>query len=394
MGDFLVTNPLTGDQALVGGAAGGWPKRDYRWTEELAGKTLPATKVDEILTSLEQDLAAQHMVFPDQKRLLRRCVTALLVGHLVLQGPPGSGKTTLARALARAFKVQLISSTATSDWSPFHVVGGLQPDRSGGFTSTLGVVPSAALKCAEILRETEREGSDDLVAAWLLIDEFNRADVDKAIGSLYTMLSSCDPKHMRDTPLELWFEDNEASKRLWVPARFRIIGTMNDLDTNYVSPMSQGLRRRFQFVTVNVPPRGGSKEEPVSAELDQAFLGASGWLVNTYGEGLAHPKPDDAEVRAALSTLQKVVDGLRYPSEAGADGWPVGTAQVVDVLKNYLLALELDNALDSAVADRMVAQMNTLTQSQYAAFRNVFESNSLSTSTRELDHLFRPYTVN
>lgn len=383
-------NPLTGEQASVAAAAG-WTPRDYRWTEHEAGRTLLHTDVDVLVARVTATLNAQHVVLPDQDVLLRRCVTALLVGHVILQGPPGTGKTTLARALAEAFEVELTPSTATSEWSPFHVVGGLQPDTGGGFEPRLGFVPQAALRCAELARTANGDPSITPGGCWLLIDEFNRADVDKAIGGLYTLLSSCDPTHTRQTPIELWFEQEDAASRLWVPALFRVIGTMNDLDTNYVSPMSQGLRRRFQFITVGVP-EPASAQSGLTEEMKQAFEGATQWLSNTYN--MTRGNIGDPTIDTALDSLQKVVSGLRHPDEAGVESWPVGTAQVVDVIRSFLVMdPNRSDALDMAVADRLVGQMNTITEAQYNEFRGLFDQAGWVLARRELDHIWKPYAT-
>lgn len=383
-------NPLTGEQAIVA-AAGGWVPRDYRWTEAEAGRTLPETDVAALVKRVDTSLAAQHVILPDQDLLLRRCVTALLVGHVILQGPPGTGKTTLARALAEAFQVELMAATATSEWSPFHVVGGLQPDTGGGFEPRLGFVPQAALRCAELSRKADGDPAAESAGCWLLIDEFNRADVDKAIGGLYTLLSSCDPSHTKKTPLELWFEQEDAAVRLWVPALFRIVGTMNDLDTNYVSPMSQGLRRRFQFITVGVPG-AAAKGEGLTEETQTAFEGASQWLFDTYA--ITRGDATDETIGAALSSLQQAVSGLRHPEAVGVDSWPVGTAQVVDVLRSFLLmGPDEANAMDMSVADRLVGQMNTITEAQYKAFGALFDKVGWVLAKRELDHMWKPYST-
>jgi len=364
----------------------------YLWTRPLTGVALANTDVDGLAARVAAHLDRNHITYPDQETLVRRCVTGLLVGHLILQGPPGTGKTTLARALADAFEVHLFPSTATSEWSPFHVVGGLRPRKDGGLDSALGVVPQAVLDCAERVRAAEGESpsgdEDGLGATWLLIDEFNRADIDKAIGSLYTLLSSCEPSHLDQTPIDLWFEDGPADRSLWVPARFRILGTMNDLDTSYVSTMSQGLRRRFQFITVGVPSEGATTGSPIAEELTTALAGARASLAETYGVSVG----ESDDLTSGLGRLQRLVDGLRRPTNN--DGWPVGTAQVVDVLKSYLLiGPHHEYALDESVAQRLVGQMTMLSQGQYDTFKTLLQGELLTLSVRELEHVYRPYAV-
>lgn len=386
----------TAAQSLLANAAEYVPPPDYTWTQDVSTQPLPDTNIASLTADVEGLLNSQHILLPNQTQLIQRCVSALLVGHLILQGPPGTGKTSLARALARAFEAELTTTTATSEWSPFHVVGGLRPNAKGGLEPALGAVSSAVLACAETVRDSLAEvasaSAAGPAATWLLIDEFNRADIDKAIGSLYTMLSSTDPAHVASTPLELWFADDSKCQKIWVPARFRIIGTMNDLDTNYVSPMSQGLRRRFQFITVGVPTTVATAEQPISEEVDQAFAGALAWLTATYSD---HPSVARSDVEDALASLQRILDGLRRPASKGVLGWPVGTAQAVDVLKVLLLSDTPGNreSLDLAIADRLVAQMNTINKAQYEGFAELFERENLATATRELRHLYRPYTT-
>lgn len=369
--------------------------RDLRWTEDLADRAIPEHDVAVVTDRALALLGAEHLTFPDQDVLVRRCVSALLAGHLVLQGPPGSGKTSLARVLTYAFHMELKVCTATSEWSPFHVMGGLRPNVDGGLEAVLGEVPSAALACAQTIRDLEggagQSPDDDeaAVGTWLLIDEFNRADIDKAIGSLYTLLSSTEPAHLQRTPLDLWFETDEARKRLWVPSRFRIIGTMNDLDTSYVSAMSQGLRRRFQFITVGIPASGATESEPISVELRQALAVANNSLFQSYQRSAV----SEADLQDALVKLQRVIDGLRRPADV--IGWPVGTAQVVDVIKALILvSLDGDlSALDEAVAHRLVGQLSTISKAQHDVFGGLLRAEGLDLAATELDHVYQPYAV-
>lgn len=386
------------------------------WTKEVCEYPLPNPDPQAITQVVLADLAAKHVELPDAEQLVRRCVTALLVGHLILTGPPGTGKTTLGRALAKGFNSQLIEATATSEWSPYHVVGGFRPNAEGGLSPAYGKVVEAALLCAQLVRtaanaEAEGDGKsadqahapDRTVpgptreAAWLFIDEFNRADIDKAIGSLYTLLSSCDPEHLRDSPVDLWFETQPDSRNLWVPARFRIIGAMNDLDTSFVNRISQGLTRRFQFITVGVPRIVGTPDQTVTSELEHAFAGAHSWLDRTYGSSITVNPLDQvrSSVSGQLEKLQQVIDSLRHP--ASASPWPIGTAQVVGILRVLLLTLSADpseaadRALDLAIADLIVPQMAGVDEDQEAAFRSTLDRLDLPAAKAALEHVVNPH---
>ncbi|WP_314174744.1 AAA family ATPase [Streptomyces winkii] len=377
------------------------------WTRDVCHYPLSDVNVDALTRQVLDSLEQVYMVLPDAERLVRRCVNALLVGNLVLQGPPGTGKTTLARLLAEAFEVALFQTTATSEWSPYHVVGGFRPSADGGLTAAHGTVTQAALHCAHTVRqdvqgegEAGEESLSGYQATWLFIDEFNRADIDKAIGPLFTILSSCDANHLRATPVDLWFESDPTRRQLWIPARFRIIAAMNDLDTSFVNQISQGLTRRFQFVTVGVPTERASADLAVTTELRHALASAHRWLHETYGHTqtlhIDSLNKASLECEDGLKKLQRTVDGLRQPDSG--PGWPVGTAQVVDVLKLVLLqwasnpAGDIMTVIDEAVADRFVPQMADLGDELHT-FAALFQAENLTIASQALRHLADPHHI-
>ena len=64
--------------------------------------------------------------------LVDRALIALLSGgHLLIEGPPGVGKTTLAQALAMSFGGSFRRIQMTSDLLPSDITGALRPDANG-----------------------------------------------------------------------------------------------------------------------------------------------------------------------------------------------------------------------------------------------------------------------
>ncbi|MFC8269656.1 AAA family ATPase [Streptomyces cinereoruber] len=386
----------------------------FEWTREYSNQAFEKVDVRSLVESVKDLADARDLVLPDADSLIERCVVALLSGHLVLQGPPGTGKTTLARVLAEAFSADTVMTTATADWTTYEVIGGLRPTHNGMLEPVLGAVPKTALSCAEKMRVFSMAGTgdsqeglpdSDTNARWLIIDELNRADIDRAIGGLYTVLSSTDGRHLQATPIDLWFEQNPNRRRLWVPGRFRIIGTMNDVDTSFVNSLSQGLTRRFQFVYVGVPTA-----DQVDAEIELCQRQAQAWLEAQY-PALAI-SGDDVKSQEALfeigKTMRSIFTWLRYgdqkTSTSSVASWPIGTAQAVDLWKAVLLTLTSDpeikhealvRALDASFADRIIPQMGTLRASHIAQIQEHFDSehDALHETRRAIRHLRNTQSV-
>jgi MoxR-like ATPase len=180
-------------------------------------------------------------------------VAALASGkHVVLTGPPGTAKTTLAQAASKAATSLgmcdgYLLTTATADWTTYETIGGLHPTADNNLEF--------------------REGHFlDAISAqqWLVIDELNRSQFDRAFGQLFTVLSG-QPVTLPYTrpgersPLTLWPpgepapESDEAVLR--IPPEWRIIATMNVFDKNLLFEMSYALMRRFAFIEVPSPAR-------------------------------------------------------------------------------------------------------------------------------------------
>lgn len=203
--------------------------------------------------NLKQEVKQEELYFKDRERLFQRITTSLKNGkHVIFTEPPGTGKLKLAKKVVESYvgkKYEMV--TATSDWSTFDTIGGYKPDKEGKFNFSDGVF----LECF-------KDEENDPRNFWLVIDEINRADIDKAFGSLFSALTG-DPitlnfksengKNIRIKPEK---EDEKiiTSEHTYViPKHWRIVVTMNTFDKTSLYEMSYAFMRRFAFVPVSVP---------------------------------------------------------------------------------------------------------------------------------------------
>ncbi len=171
--------------------------------------------------------------------------------HIILIGPPGTGKSKLAKMVCEHYKgkEKYIMSTANSDWSTFDTIGGYFPSSDGKLEFKTGIF----LKCFR-----DEEGNAD--NKWLIIDEINRADIDKAFGSLFSALTGDNitlPFEMNGKPVKVIgnpdAEIPDTPNCFVIPEDWRIIATMNTFDKSSLYEMSYAFMRRFAFIPVGVP---------------------------------------------------------------------------------------------------------------------------------------------
>lgn len=286
---------------------------------------------------------------------------ALQSGHLILQGPPGTGKSSLARALCSAFNASVLPVTAHEDWTVFEVIGRLElklgNERTEEIQPVNGFFTEAAIRCAGNVVKHFDDATEPQ-AEWLLIDELNRSYFDKAFGELFTVIGT-------DEPLPITLPHQRINNReLVIPRRFRIIGTINSLDRQFVNNLSQAIRRRFTFVTVDIPSKRSAGEEWSLEPAESASLAIREFqvVVNRAIDRIARrvTSLEPSQLEATKTTLRQkcnsewlesikslfnLIEGVRYVSD-GEDypHIPVGTAQLIDTVELFLNRVVMEPA--------------------------------------------------
>ncbi|MEZ6014329.1 MAG: MoxR family ATPase [Planctomycetota bacterium] len=113
-----------------------------------------------VAQALREVRAALEVILRGKERALELALACLIArGHLLLEDVPGTGKTTLARALAGAFGLRFARVQFTSDLLPSDVLGGIVPDGVGGLLHRPGPVFTEVLLADELNRTPPRTQS-------------------------------------------------------------------------------------------------------------------------------------------------------------------------------------------------------------------------------------------
>ena len=317
---------------------------------------------------------SDELLVPESKII--EIVTALASGrHVLLAGPIGTGKTRLAQIIPRVFWESIggyysEDYTATSDWSTQDVIAGIFPKMSNEkpiYEIQNGcVVETVVQNWENKLDGGNRCYSDSSRGTWLIIDEFNRADIDKAFGQLFTALRTRSLKIPTD-------KQGISYKNLKIPEDYRIIGTLNTADKHFLFQLSDALKSRFAYIEVDIPSR-----KDFEAEIYYAMKNAIGELDEGNYESLIVLDHDNKKLDVANSDedffnrirqAYLFLDLVRIFKK-------LGTAILKLVYQNLLVGTKITGdsklALDNSLKSTLIPQLENLPRSALGSIQALY----------------------
>jgi MoxR-like ATPase len=378
------------------------------WTDEEDDDDvfISTKEVNSVEVNYDIDLAPIFDQLSISKKTLNQINVNLESGrNIILFGAPGCGKTKVATLLLELLcggmtlkdgeeRPNFSIVTANAEWDNYDIVGGVAPKvdeytREISYEFRDGCVTQAVKACLRSLKRLGRPHH-------LIIDEFNRANIDEAFGKLFTIFE------YRDTQPLLTTEENRGDP-LYVPRQFRIIGTMNVQDKNTLFDIGHALMRRFAFIEVGLPDKEDEfTRMPYFVELRSKEIGIT--LKGEEGDKSMFKGDPDGLAEAEYCKLMKLLEEDPVPEEGiemsvGVRTYrKIGTAQVIDCVIWCLKAsgdYSKKDAMEDAIVANLLPQLENLEKAQLSNMykRAVEVFGERSKVARAMDRMLKSTTL-
>ena len=375
---------------------------DFSEIEKELKEDLAETAVVRKAMKVKYDVDYEELskYYSTTKDTINQTVTHLKSGrNIMLYGDPGTGKTALANLLLTQICgvnegkdgspiPNYTIVTANAEWSNFEVIGGISPDDSGGYYFKDGYVSDAAKRC-------EKSMQDDGKPHYLVIDEFNRANIDEAFGKLFTVFEYRDKQ-------PLLTAKETAGAPFMMPPEFRIIGTMNTQDKNTLFNVGHALMRRFAFVEIGLPQKDDEyKRMPIFVFSKLTKLGIAPERPETDEDWYAQNKfdfyDDDGSMFEAFNKLMNFLEEEELPTSRddeiarGVRTYrKIGPAVIIDSMLTVFNSrgqYELDRALHDVIKSNIMPALEGLERNELKCLmlksQEIFGDNHGITTTLE-----------